>query len=208
MPFPFLVKSVGLLESTAMLNYPVLILNQNYEPLNICKVRRAIVMVLNGTAEVTENNSSVIRSPSFSMISPSVVRLSHMVRRPSQKAKLTRRRVFVRDQYTCQYCGKQTRELTLDHVVPRHRGGEHTWDNVISACKSCNQRKAGRTPREADMKLLRKPFQPRSSGIYVVSPFRTPPEWQKFLLFNTCITLENKEKHSPYLPPENGARLP
>ena len=163
-----------------MLNNPVLVLNQNYEPLNICQVRRAILLILNGKAEVIENNSSVIRSPSFSMISPSVVRLAHLVKRPRPQARLTRRRVFIRDRYTCQYCGKQTQELTLDHVVPRRMDGEHSWDNVVSACKSCNQRKAGRTPREAEMKLLRKPFLPQSNGHYVVYPFHAPPEWQKY----------------------------
>ena len=167
-----------------MLNYPVLILNQNYEPLNVCQVRRAIVLILKNKAEVIENNSSVIRSPSFSMISPSVVRLAHMIKRPRPQPKLTRRMVFIRDQYTCQYCGRQTREVTLDHVLPRHMGGEHRWDNVVTACKTCNQRKAGRTPREAGMKLLRKPFQPPSAGHYVVYPFRAPPEWQKYLVFS------------------------
>lgn len=164
-----------------MLNCPVLILNQNFEPLNVCRVRRAIVLILKNRAEVIENNSNVIRSSSFSMISPSVVRLSHMVKRPRPQARLTRRRVFIRDQYTCQYCGQETSEVTLDHVLPRYMGGEHTWDNVVTACKTCNQRKAGRTPREAGMKLSRKPFQPPPAGHYVVYPFRTPPEWQKYL---------------------------
>jgi 5-methylcytosine-specific restriction endonuclease McrA len=180
-----------------MLNYLVLILNQNYEPLNICQVRRAIVLVLNGKAEVTENNSSVIRSPSFSMISPSVVRLSHAVkRRPRSKAKLTRRRIFIRDEYTCQYCGKQTLDLTLDHVVPRHIGGKHTWDNIVSACKPCNQRKAGHTPKEAGMKLMRKPFQPSAGEQYIVYPSSTPPEWQKYLAF-TDHPLKNMGKIPP-----------
>lgn len=167
-----------------MLNDPVLILNQNYEPLNVCQVKRAIVLVLNGKAEVTENNSSAIRSASFSIIAPSVVRLAHSVkRRPPQRAKLTRRRVFVRDQYTCQYCGKQTRDLTLDHVVPRHQGGEHSWTNIVSACKHCNQHKAGHTPREAGMKLMRKPFQPSANDRYVIYPIHTPPEWRKYLAY-------------------------
>ena len=170
-----------------MLSYPVLILNQNYEPLNVSQVRRAIVLILSGKAEVIENNSSVIRSPSFSMISPSVVRLAHMVKRPCPQAKLTRRRVFIRDRYTCQYCGKQTRELTLDHVIPRHMDGEHSWDNIVSACKACNQRKAGRTPKEAGMKLLRKPFHPPPDSHYVVYPLHAPPEWQKYLVFTAHI---------------------
>jgi len=164
-----------------MLSNRVLVLNQNYEPLNVCRVRRALVLVLSGKAEVTENNSNLIRSPSFSIIAPSVVRLSHMVKRSRPKAKLTRRKVFIRDRHTCQYCGRQTQELTLDHIIPRHAGGEHTWENVVSACKDCNQRKAGHTPKEARMKLLRKPFPPSTDDYYVAYSLHTPPEWFKYL---------------------------
>ncbi|MDD5093694.1 MAG: HNH endonuclease [Dehalococcoidia bacterium] len=188
-----------------MLNEPVLILNQNYEPLNVCQVRRAIGMVLNGRAEVTENNSSVVRSASFSMISPSVVRLSHNVRRPRPKARLTRGGIFLRDHFTCQYCGKQTRELTLDHVVPRYVGGEHTWENVVSACKSCNQRKAGRTPRQANMRLLQKPFQPPVSNHNIVYPCHAPPEWHKYLGFSmqALPEAEDTDKSPSPLPSES-----
>ncbi len=167
-----------------MLNSPVLVLNQNYEPLNVCQVRRAVVLILNGKAEVIHNNSDPVRSATFSMISPSVVRLVQIVRRPRPHAKLTRHRIFSRDDYTCQYCGKQYNELTLDHVIPRYRGGKHKWDNVVSACKNCNQRKAGRTPAEAGMKLLKKPCEPPVGHSYLIYPFHTPPEWQDYLAFN------------------------
>lgn len=166
-----------------MLNNPVLILNQNYEPLNVCRVRRAIILILNGKAEVLENNSATVRSATMSMISPSVVRLGRMVKRPRTPSRLTRRKVFIRDKYTCQYCGKQISELTLDHVMPRHRGGEHIWGNVVSACKACNQRKAGNTPIEAGMKLLRKPLHPSGWGPYLVHPLQTPPEWREYLAY-------------------------
>jgi len=164
-----------------MLNNPVLVLNQNYEPLNICRVKRAVVLILNGKAEVIQQNSGVVRSTTFSMISPSVVRLAQIVKRPRPYAKLTRQRIFSRDNYTCQYCGKQSHELTLDHVIPRYRGGEHSWDNVVSACKSCNQHKAGRTPQEARMNLLKKPFRPSGGDSHLVYPFHTPPEWHDYL---------------------------
>ncbi len=167
-----------------MLDHPVLILNQNFEPLNVCRVRRVIALILNDKVEVIEDNSGVIRSPSISMVSPTVVRLGHMVKRPRLQARLTRRRVFIRDQYICQYCGVQTHEGTLDHVLPRYMGGEHRWDNVVTACKACNQHKAGRIPREAGMKLLRKPSRPPSGGHYLVYPFGAPPEWQKYLAFS------------------------
>ena len=167
-----------------MLDDPVLVLNQNYEPLNICRVKRAIILILNGKAEILQNNSDQIRSATFSMISPSVVRLAHMVRRPRPQPRLTRHRVFSRDDHTCQYCGKQTRNLTLDHVVPRYRGGEHSWKNVVSACKECNQRKAGRIPSEAGMILLKKPYQPSGGNCHLVYPFNTPMEWNDYLMFN------------------------
>src|SRR4030042_6104274 len=111
-----------------VINLPVLVLNQNYEPLNVCNVRRAVVLLDRGKAEVLENGRGVIHSASSTLPLPSVIRLVYLIRRPRPQLKLTRREVFTRDKYTCQYCGKQTRELTLDHVIPRHRGGKHTWE--------------------------------------------------------------------------------
>ncbi|MGE0058499.1 MAG: HNH endonuclease, partial [Dehalococcoidia bacterium] len=90
-----------------------------------------------------------------------------MIKRPRPQMRLTRREVFVRDRYTCQYCGKQTRDLTIDHVMPRHRGGGHTWDNLVAACRSCNHRKAGFTPQEARMAMLSEPAKPPASSYYV-----------------------------------------
>jgi 5-methylcytosine-specific restriction endonuclease McrA len=164
-----------------MTNSSVLVLNQNYQPLNICRARRAIVLTLRGKAEVLETDSREIRSPSCSFPLPSVIRLGYLIKRPRPQRKLTRREVFLRDHYTCQYCGKETRELTLDHVIPRHLGGEHSWDNVVSACKACNYRKAGRTPKEAGMRLTRQPSAPAPTSYYIVYPPQNHPEWQKYL---------------------------
>lgn len=165
-----------------MINSSVLVLNQNWEPLNVCKARRAVVLVWRGKAEILENGSGVITSPSLSLPLPSVIRLQYMINRPRPQRKLTRREVFIRDRYTCQYCGKQTRELTLDHVVPRHRGGEHSWENIVSACKACNHRKAGHTPEEVGMRLVRQPLQPRISIYSVVYQYLgTQYEWQKYI---------------------------
>lgn len=167
-----------------MINLPVLVLNQGYEPLNVCRVRRAIVLLQQNRAEMLENGSGFIHSASFEFPVPSVIRLASMVRRPHRlERKLTRLEVFRRDQHTCQYCGRQSRQLTLDHVVPRYRGGEHTWENVVSACVPCNRRKAGRTPQEAGMKLVHQPSVPHDSAffyIYAHYPhFRQ--EWRKYL---------------------------
>jgi len=166
-----------------MINLPVLVLNQNYEPLNICRVRRAIVLLYRGKAEMLEDGSGFIQSASRTFPVPSVIRLAYWIKRPWPKPKLTRIEVFNRDRYTCQYCGKETKQLTLDHVIPRYQGGEHTWENVVSACISCNRRKAGRTPEQAGMRLLCVPSAPRGNFFSYASHhyLQSRAEWQKYL---------------------------
>jgi 5-methylcytosine-specific restriction endonuclease McrA len=160
----------------------VLVLNQNYEPLNVCNVRRAFILVERGKAEVLENGNGALHSASSSFPLPSVIRMVYLIRRPHPQVRLTRREVFQRDRYTCQYCGKQGRDLTLDHVVPRYRGGKHTWENLVTACKLCNHRKAGRTPAEAKMKLLHEPRRPRVSHYYAFFPYLASRHtWRKFV---------------------------
>lgn len=165
-----------------MIDTAVLVLNQNYEPLNVCNVRRAIVLVDRGKAEIVENGRGWLHSPSISLPIPSVIRLIYLIWRPRSKPRLTRRDVFIRDGYTCQYCGRQTRDLTLDHVVPRRRGGQHAWSNVVGACRDCNHRKAGRTPQEAHMQLRRQP-KALPFGVYpLFYPYlATQEEWRRFI---------------------------
>ncbi len=164
-------------------NSAVLVLNQNYEPLNVCNARRAFVLVDRGKAEVLEHDEGgVIRTTNYIFPLPSVIRMIYMIKRPRPQMRLSRREVFNRDRYTCQYCGKQTRDLTLDHVLPRHRGGRHDWENLVSACKTCNHRKAGRTPREANMRLLNEPYAPKVTSYYVVYRYLDSQEgWRKFI---------------------------
>ena len=167
-----------------MIDQQVLVLNQSYEPLNVCRVRRAVVLIFQEKAEMLENGSGFIHSASSDFPIPSVIRLASMVRRPPRRGrKLTRLEIFKRDNYTCQYCGKKSKQLTLDHVIPRFRGGQHTWENVVSACAACNRRKAGRTPKEADMKLKTIPARPRDNGLFYVPVHYTGirKEWQKYL---------------------------
>ncbi|MBI4234155.1 MAG: HNH endonuclease [Chloroflexi bacterium] len=164
-----------------MLNSPVLVLNLNYEPLNVCDVRRAVVLLGKGKAEPLENGRGEIHTASLSLVIPSVIRLIYIVKRPSVQRRLSRREVFLRDQYTCQYCGRQTRDLTLDHVQPRHRHGPHIWENVVSACIPCNHRKAGRTPSEAQMRLLRSPRAPRPHPYAFFQHRPVLEEWRKFI---------------------------
>jgi 5-methylcytosine-specific restriction endonuclease McrA len=140
----------------------VLVLNQNYEPLNVCNLPRAFRLVFGEKAEVIEYDHQVIRTVRTEYRAPSVIRLQHLIRRPRPRVKLSRREVFARDRHTCQYCGRQSHDLTLDHVMPRHRGGSHTWENLVAACKPCNHRKGGKTLEEARLHLARPPFEPRS----------------------------------------------
>ena len=149
----------------------VLVLNQNYEPLNVCNLPRAFRLVFGEKAEVIEYDHQVIRTVRTEYRAPSVIRLQHMIRRPRPRVKLSRREVFARDRHTCQYCGRQSHDLTLDHVVPRYRGGSHTWENLVAACKPCNHRKGGKTLEEARLRLARTPFEPRSDIYSLFTPY-------------------------------------
>jgi 5-methylcytosine-specific restriction endonuclease McrA len=162
----------------------VLVLNQNYEPLNICSVRRALVLVLGGKAELLEAAKGRIASATRAFPFPSVIRLVHLIKRPRPRVKLTRKEIFLRDGYTCQYCGIRTSNLTIDHVIPRSRGGSHTWDNVVAACQPCNHRKGGKSVAEARMTLLMQPHEPRAGRYYTVErriDGGLQETWSKFL---------------------------
>ena len=160
---------------------PVLVLNQNYQPLNICDVRRAVSLMGRGKAESLLASGHLLRSPSAWHELPAVIRLVYLVKRPLHRRRLSRREVFMRDGLRCLYCGARTRDLTLDHVMPRSQGGAHSWDNVVSACKSCNHRKAGRTPLQAGMKLLIEPREPRPNPYSFFHAERVQQSWRPFL---------------------------
>lgn len=164
-----------------MLNQPVLVLNQNYQPLNVCRVKRAMVLIGRGTAETLQDGQGYIHTTSRSFMTPSVIRLFSLVRRPIMQHRLSRRGVFIRDGFTCQYCGEKMRNLTLDHVIPRFRSGQHSWDNVVSACTACNHRKAGKTPREAGMRLLGIPQPPKPNPYQHLNQYHIPEEWEQFV---------------------------
>lgn len=139
----------------------VLVLNQNYEPLNITNVRRAVVLLCMGKAEVVKDDTGYIRSIEQSFRIPTVVRLVYFVKRPVPELKLSRKSVLARDDYTCQYCGEKGSNLTLDHIIPRDRGGKTEWENLACCCLKCNNKKANRTPQEARMQLCRPPRKPK-----------------------------------------------
>lgn len=162
----------------------VLVLNQNYEPLNVCSWQRALSLLCLGKAVVLEEDSQLIHTPTYTMTKPTVVRLSYLIRRPLPEMKLTRRAILARDRHTCQYCGHTARDLTIDHIIPRHRGGPGTWDNLVACCLHCNNRKANRTPREANMELLSNPRRPRFIPYLSFATFTqaaTNPRWRDYL---------------------------
>ncbi|HZP96567.1 MAG TPA: HNH endonuclease [Candidatus Limnocylindria bacterium] len=167
----------------AVIDANVLVLNLDYQPLNVCNVRRAVVLLAKEKATVIEQNGHIVTSERLSFPSPSVIRLAYHVKRPRPVVKLTRKEVLQRDDHTCQYCGKRMNDLTLDHVMPRHRGGQHTWENVVAACRSCNHKKGGRTLAESKMQLLRPPRRPPATATYLYSSYVRGGErnWAKFI---------------------------
>src|SRR5436190_5642372 len=141
------------------LHAPVLVLNASYEPINVCAARRAIVLVLKGVARAEEENGHFLHSTRFTIRVPSVIRLLEYRRIPHQTRALSRKNILLRDRNTCQYCCKvmSSGELTLDHVIPRSRGGLSTWENLVACCHECNRRKGNQLAHETNMKLLREP---------------------------------------------------
>ena len=167
---------------TPKLNQPVLVLNANFEPLNVCDTRRAIGLLIMGKAELMVNGRGHVHTARLTFPAPSVIRLEKMVRRPRPRVKLSKKEIFRRDNYTCQYCGKQTPNLTIDHIIPRHRGGGHHWDNLVAACPPCNRRKGGRTAVEAQMALRRRPAEPSATAAYLFGRhLQENAEWEKFI---------------------------
>ena len=160
----------------------MLVLNATFEPINVCTVRRAVVLLLKAKAEVIERADRELHSERITMSRPAVIRLVSYVRVPRDmhRRKITRRAVFARDGWACQYCGSRS-TLTVDHVVPRSKGGSSTWENIVASCAPCNRRKGDQLPRQVGMHLVR---QPRIPGpqvfIHVASP-TIPENWKQYL---------------------------
>lgn len=164
------------------LNEPVLILNINYEPLHVCNIKRALNLLLAGKAEIVLNGRGYIHTSSDQFEIPSVIKLAYMVKRPRPQIALSKREILRRDDYTCQYCGRKTNLLTIDHVVPRHAGGSHSWYNLVAACAPCNRRKGGKMLDQANMQLRRRPFEPNPSAFYLFgNHLEKRQEWNEFL---------------------------
>jgi 5-methylcytosine-specific restriction endonuclease McrA len=157
-----------------------LLLNATFEPLCVVSARRAVVLVLKAKAEVVERNGAAFRSERAVFPVPSVVRLTHFVRVPFRtRVPLSRRAVFARDGHRCQYCGRSAENL--DHVLPRSRGGTHTWDNVVASCRPCNARKEDRLPQEAGLRLRRAPAVPHADLWLIATAGALDPAWTPYL---------------------------
>jgi 5-methylcytosine-specific restriction endonuclease McrA len=173
--------------SVSVMHAPVLVLNASYEPINVCAARRAIVLVLKGVAMTEEENGHFLHSARAAMRVPSVIRLLEYRRIPHQTRALSRKNILLRDRNTCQYCARAlpAGELTLDHVVPRSRGGSSTWENLVACCHTCNREKGNRLPAEAGMKLAREPrsFNLHTSRHLMRMMGRSDAKWRKYLFY-------------------------
>lgn len=161
----------------------VLVLNASYEPINVCTVRRAAVLVLKARAEILEPGDRLLHSETMTIPQPEVIRLTTYVHVPRDvhRRKITRRAVFARDLWACQYCGTARGALTVDHVIPRSKGGPSSWENIVACCAPCNRRKGDRLPRQVDMHPRRAPRPPSAMiFIHVAAPV-IPQAWQQYL---------------------------
>ena len=162
----------------------VLVLNASYEPINVCTVRRATVLVLKQKAEVIEEGRGRLRSEHLTLERPTVIRLVTYVRVPRDvhRRKITRKAVRARDSWTCQYCGTSKPGLTVDHVIPRSRGGLSVWENIVASCAPCNRRKGNKLPREARMHPRSQPRPPGPTIFIRIAAPRVPVVWERYLL--------------------------
>ncbi len=160
----------------------VLVLNATYEPINVCTVRRAIVLLLKDKAELLEHGEAAVHGESVTVPLPAVIRLVSFVRVPrdTHRRKITRRAVFARDGWTCQYCGARS-NLTVDHVVPRSKGGDSSWSNIVASCAPCNRRKGDRMLKHSGLALRRAPHVPGPQVFIRVASPTIPASWRQYI---------------------------
>lgn len=173
--------------SAQLLHTPVLVLNASYEPIHVCVARRALVLMFKGVAQPEEEMPELLHSASVAINVPSVIRLLDYRRIPRQAHSLSRKNILARDTHTCQYCNRRCSiaELTLDHVLPRSRGGASSWENLVAACRRCNNFKGNRLPEEANMKLRKrpKPFTLHTSRSLMRQMGSQQETWRKYLFY-------------------------
>ena len=169
------------------LHIPVLVLNASYEPIHVCIARRALILMLKGSAAAEELSSHQVHSPSQAIRVPSVIRLLEYRLIPRQTRSLSRKNILIRDRFTCQYCKRifSATDLTLDHVVPRSRGGDSSWENLVTSCRRCNNHKGDRLPEEAGMALVKRPrpFNLHTSRSLMRQLGNHQEAWRKYLFY-------------------------
>jgi 5-methylcytosine-specific restriction endonuclease McrA len=180
-------KSASPASRPSVMQAPVLVLNATFEPINVTAVRRALVLMLKGVAQAEESNASVVHSSSRSVSVPSVIRLLTYRHIPQQSRALARKNILLRVRKTSQFCARAlpASELTLDHVMPRSRGGHSSWENLVACCYECNNRKGDRTPEEAGLKLARRPrpFTLHTSRQLMRLIGHKDEKWRKYLFY-------------------------
>jgi 5-methylcytosine-specific restriction endonuclease McrA len=164
-------------------NGRVLVLNASFEPINVCTVRRAAVLVLKEKALLLERAEGPLHSEKLTLDRPTVIRLVSYVKIPrdAHGRKITRKAVLARDAWTCQYCGSRKPGLTVDHVIPRSRGGKSVWENIVASCATCNRRKGSHLPREISMHPRSKPRAPGPTVFIRIASPTIPVDWQPYL---------------------------
>jgi len=162
-----------------------LVLNASYEPLCVVSSRRALMLIIDEKAELLHATERLFRAAHIAFAEPSVVRLWHYVKVPYQaRISLNRRAVFARDNHRCQYCGASAENI--DHVIPKSRGGAHSWENVVASCRPCNSRKRDRSPEESGMRLHRVPSAPRQRTWILVASGAIRSDWEQYLIAATA----------------------
>ena len=167
-----------------LLNSHVLALNQSFQPMSITNAKKAIILVFLGKAEIVEKNCEFVHSVNDKFPLPSIVRLTRYINVPRKRIILTRKNLIKRDNHQCQYCGMKRVPLTIDHVIPKVRGGGDTWENLVSACVKCNNQKGNRTPEEAGLRLLKKPKKPNHIFFLRYSAGSLDKRWKPYLFMN------------------------
>ena len=164
-----------------LLSSAVLVLNANYSPMTVCTAKRAISLHFLDKIDILSNYEEKINSPSLSLELPSVIKIRTYIKNNNMAVEISRKNILARDNHKCQYCGKQSNSLTVDHVLPKFRNGQDTWENLVAACKNCNQLKGEKTPEEAKMPLLKKPKRPNRIHYFQRLVKDKQADWRPYL---------------------------
>ena len=169
----------------SLLNKAVLVLNTNYSPLMICTARRAICLKYLEKVDILVTYKDKVHSPSITVVLPSIIKLKDFVHYNSMNVVMSRKNIMIRDKHTCQYCGAKSSSMTIDHIIPKERGGSDYWDNLVAACQQCNKKKDNLTPDEAKMPLQRLPRKPNRIHYFQQFINRDQTAWRPYLFLES-----------------------